>query len=77
MESSEELQKDGGQAFPETGNHGQHVPGMTPRDFFAAQAMVGICAHPDTWGLTPEGIAYTAYEMAAHMLAARPEEQES
>lgn len=44
---------------------------MTIRDYFAAAAMQGICAHPDTWGLTVPQIASRAYEMADAMLRAR------
>jgi len=46
-------------------------PGMTLRDYFAAQAMQGICAHPDTWGLDRVGIAAKSYEIADEMIAAR------
>lgn len=46
-------------------------PGMTLRDYFAAKAMQGICAHPDTWGLNIAGIAKASYEMTDAMLDAR------
>lgn len=61
--------KDGGPAFP--------VPepglecGMTLRDYFAAKAMQGICAHSDTWGLDVPQIAERAYLVADAMLRAR------
>lgn len=45
--------------------------GMTMRDYFAAKAMQGICAHGDTWGLTDCEIARRAYLMADEMLKAR------
>jgi len=45
--------------------------GMTLRDYFAAKAMQGICAHPDSWGLGDEGICKRSYEMADAMLKAR------
>ena len=46
--------------------------GMSLRDYFAAKAMQGICAHVDTWGLaTSLKIAHAAYELADAMLAAR------
>ena len=45
--------------------------GMALRDYFAAKALQGICAHPDTWGLLQKGIARTAYDMADAMLEAR------
>lgn len=47
------------------------VGGMTLRDYFAAKAMQGICAHPDTWGQATDGIAMQAYEVADAMLKAR------
>lgn len=62
---------DGGPAFPvsDLGAHGQF--GMTLRDYFAAKAMQGICAHPDTWGLTVPQITERAYLVADAMLRAR------
>ena len=46
--------------------------GMTLRDYFAAKAMQGICAHVDTWGLSSNTMIATAsYELADAMLAAR------
>lgn len=62
--------EDGGSAFPEPG-HSQ-CGGMSLRDYFAAKAMQGICAHVDTWGLSSNTkIAAAAYELADAMLAAR------
>ena len=68
---------DGGPAFPVWELNGKDQPemtgfGMTLRDYFAAKAMQGICAHADTWGLaTSQKIANSAYELADAMLAAR------
>ena len=46
--------------------------GMTLRDYFAAKALQGICAHPDTWGMqTPLIIARECYTLADAMLEAR------
>jgi hypothetical protein len=45
--------------------------GMTLRDYFAAKAMQGICAHPDTWGNPIPQIAELSYEMADAMIRAR------
>ena len=46
--------------------------GMTLRDYFAAKALQGICAHPDTWGMqTPLVIAKECYTLADAMLEAR------
>lgn len=69
----------GGPAFPELGNVGynsdwQSEGGMTLRDYFAAKAMGGICAHQDVWGLTVPIIAEQAYKLADEMLKARARE---
>lgn len=49
------------------------MQGMSLRDYFAGQALLGICAHADTWGLaTSPKIAHQAYELADAMLFARP-----
>jgi len=45
--------------------------GMTLRDYFAAKAMQGICAHPDTWRLHAEQIVGQSYLIADAMLEAR------
>jgi hypothetical protein len=74
---------DGGQAFPVDYDHQTFQPhnvaeakrlmsGMTLRDYFAAKAMQGICAHHDTWGLSVAEIAHRAYDIADHMLEGRP-----
>ncbi|VBB10660.1 hypothetical protein [Burkholderia stabilis] len=74
--------KDGGPAFP-SGEEVTEIradgtrytyasaPGMSLRDYFAAKAMQGICAHPDTWGLSTPQIADRAYLIADAMLRAR------
>jgi hypothetical protein len=46
-------------------------PGISVRDYFAAKALNGICAHDDSWGLSIQGIASTAYDLADAMLAER------
>ncbi|MDP0496377.1 MAG: hypothetical protein Q7Q73_09230 [Verrucomicrobiota bacterium JB024] len=64
---------DGGPAFP-GGSYPEHphAPnGMTLRDYFAAKAMQGICAHPDNWELLGANMANEAYIIADQMLAAR------
>lgn len=63
--------KDGGPAFA-----GQVGPsGMSLRDYFAGQALAGMCAHPDGLHLiTAEALredANLAYALADAMLAAR------
>lgn len=47
------------------------------RHYFAGQALMGICAHPDTWGKDSfEKIARAAIEAADALLAelAKPEQ---
>lgn len=67
----------GGPAFPELGNVGYNSDwqldnGMTLRDYLAAKAMQGMCAHTDTWGISSQtNIAKTAYEIADKMLEER------
>lgn len=75
-----EQPKDGGPAFPV---HGGHHPdddprnqilggGMSLRDWFAGQAMAGVCRPtPDGWSLSPQDHAAWAYQIADAMLAAR------
>ena len=59
----------GGQAFPLLFTHATTQEGMTLRDYFAAKAMQGMLADPNT----PEiiDIAGAAYEVADAMLRAR------
>lgn len=45
--------------------------GMSLRDYFAAKALGGICAHHDTWGLQTAEIGPMAYDIADAMLKAR------
>lgn len=45
--------------------------GMDLRDYFAGQAMQGICANQDTWGLTADGIVKKSFEIADAMIARR------
>ena len=74
---------DGGPAFPVppgsinfTGDSRDGVgyeesqPGMTLRDYFAAKALQGLCACPDTLGSYSD-FALTSYEYADAMLAER------
>lgn len=59
-------------AFPSTETNEGHLnPGMTLRDYFAAKAVQGMCAHPDTWGMGTDGLALKAYQLADAMLKAR------
>jgi len=71
----DKIKDDGGPAFPEMCNN-QIVPGMSLRDFFAAQALAGVMrlveeTHTLVMNLTD--IARIAYEQADAMLKARAE----
>lgn len=67
---------DGGPAFPlaEPGNCVSASEGMSLRDYFAAKAMQGIAAHPESDRWPADGIAKAAYLQADAMLAARDEQ---
>ena len=57
----------GGPAFPVAG-----YQGMPLRDYFAAQALAGICANPANTALKgPRQSAQAAYNVADAMLEAR------
>ena len=75
---------DGGPAFP---THGGHHPdddprnhtlggGMSMRDWFAGQALIGLLANPNhqVGTVTFERIGQDAYKFAYAMIAARDEE---
>lgn len=72
----------GGPAFPvvgykQSGGTGVSVMeitgGMSLRDYFAAKAMQGMAAHPESDKWPADGIAKAAYQQADAMLAARKE----
>jgi len=66
--------KTGGPAFP---TYPTHTPGMTLRDYFAGQALVGILLGGGQMGQAaqenPSIAASWAYQQADAMLAAREE----
>jgi len=70
--------RDGGPAFPTDGpariGDGRWSPGMSLRDYFASQAMAGMCAD-STLDYSPEGLETCAYRIADAMIAAREVEQ--
>lgn len=64
----------GGPAFPTTAyDHGVDSPGMTLRDWFAGQAVIGImaCHANEGFSLQPENCARWAFDVADAMLKAR------
>jgi hypothetical protein len=76
--------KDGGSAFPvldaySDGNGGSRLEcryfGMTPRDYFAGQALVGLVTNwADYPDITLEAAAKQAYGLADAMIAQREKE---
>lgn len=66
-----------GPAFPVPLPNGEsyqgHLPhdGMTLRDYFAAKALQGLCADPNTANAKREDVVAECYELADTMLAAR------
>ena len=66
--------KDGGPAFPLTvqlPTSWCEMPGLSLRDYFAAQAITSVAAS-DNWGTeTEEDVAAAAYAIADAMLKAR------
>lgn len=65
----------GGPAFPCTVyklGEEHRFCGMTLRDYFAGEALKGICSHQETWGLrSVRQIAEQAYLIADIMLKER------
>jgi len=60
---------DGGPAFPRP--MVAAAPGMTLRDWFAGQALAGMCAVPVPRSTKAETFADSAYVLADEMLKAR------
>jgi len=62
-----------GQAFPSAGTEsGWSVDGMSLRDYFAAQALIGLLANAHHFSpVNPTGYANLTYEFADAMVAAR------
>jgi len=60
-------------AFPLLDNHGDGYGGMTLRDYFAGQAMAGLCCELNWKGddIDLEGMANDAYRLADAMLKVR------
>ena len=64
--------KDGGAAFPRSGNDDcTSELGMTLRDYFAGQALAGMMARKDSDGWTNREVADDCYLYAESMLATR------
>lgn len=74
-EYAEADKRDGGPAFPWVTSAGSNVimskPGMSLRDYLAAQALAGLLANPTHDHLQPDQWAHDAYAIADAMLAER------
>ena len=57
---------DGGEAFPT--NHENQVSGMSLRDYFAGQALVGLAARDQELGKDINLVALVAYAFADAMI---------
>ena len=76
------LARNGGRAFPSAipaKGRTVHAPGMSLRDWFAGQALAGMCANSEwvndfNYSNSIECTAERAYSMADAMLAARAKE---
>lgn len=69
------MASDGGPAFP-VELRGYYAAGMTLRDWFAGQALVGLLASDtEKWPWPAIGAAMRAYDIADAMLNARQELQ--
>ena len=64
------MSKDGGRAFACASDHG-FQEGMTLRDYFAGQALVGLLGFHGIRKESIPSLAPAAYELADHMLTAR------
>jgi hypothetical protein len=62
---------DGGPAFPIFPDYGNHADGMSLRDYFAAKALQGMLADPNSTAGHRQDFAEKAYQYADAMLAAR------
>lgn len=63
---ADNITETGGPAFPS-----QSAPGMTLRDWFAGQALAGICADPASASSGAGELARASYNLADAMLRAR------
>lgn len=63
-------------AFPGTEQNGLNngCPGMTLRDYFAGQALAGVCANPTSGCNTSRDLAHWAYQCADMMLLQREQQ---
>jgi hypothetical protein len=70
----EDKVKDGGAAFPSSFRYDLEDwadPGMSLRDWFAGQALHGLCSDKEFYSMRIELLALEAYKYADAMLAAR------
>ena len=66
-----EMKNDGGPAFPHVEGWNYKKPGMSLRDWFVGQALMGLAAHISIVQSAKEDIANWCFTIADAMLAAR------
>lgn len=66
----------GGPAFPCDQDPLNCYPGMTLRDWFASQALIGVLGKIKTDQISPRFIAQMSYELADVMIAEKKEFEE-
>lgn len=72
MSKLNKLEEEGGPAFPFTKKaYSLDYPGMTVRDYFAAQALPGLVQRAALGEYNHAGIAELAYELADAMVVER------
>ncbi len=61
----------GGQAFPQAIANEIIEPGMTLRDYFAGQALIGLCSNKNYEDMTDEQVSKACYINADTMIKER------
>lgn len=63
---------DGGPAFPNKDEFGSMIPGMSLRDWFAGQALIGLMCNPEAFAnMANKDVAENCWSAADAMIAAR------
>ena len=68
--------KDGGPAFPHRTPDSGGYPGMSLRDYFTGQALVGIAANPEKYNSDPLVMTRSAVRLADDTIAMLAQREE-